>query len=163
MHIHFVCTGNSYRSRLAEAYCRSIIQGRKDITVSSSGIETEIYRLNNGPICWYAMKLIKRQQLIPFMSWQEQQSTKDLLKNVDLLICMRQTHLDYCQNILGYNRLFEVWDIPDLDEMDGFIPSTTLDANVDANHIKLTEQTYQTITQKVDNLITRLKVYQSLF
>ena len=36
MRIHFVCTGNVYRSRLAEAYCASVCDAA--IQVESSGI-----------------------------------------------------------------------------------------------------------------------------
>jgi hypothetical protein len=47
-------------------------------------------------------------------------------------------------------------DIPDLNEMPGFIPSTKPGIKVDINHIQLTEQTYQSITSKADNLLSRL-------
>ena len=79
MHIHFVCSGNSYRSRLAEAYLKSVLVD-KTIIVSSSGTEAEKHRLKNGPICWYAMRLMKRNNLIPFMSWKERQTTSQILK-----------------------------------------------------------------------------------
>lgn len=156
MHIHFVCSGNAYRSRLAEAYCRSIMQS-KNCTVSSSGIDAVVGARCNGPICWYAMRLIKLHNLIPFMSWKEQQTTSEILSNVDILICMKQSHLEYCQNQLGYTgKSYEVWNIPDLNEMEGFIPSTISDEKVDLNNIRLTEQTYSTIVQKVDDLVKRI-------
>lgn len=99
---------------------------------------------------------MKRHHLTPFMSWAEHQTTKAVLKNIDLLICMNQTHLDYCQEKLGYTGKFEVWDIPDLNQMPGFIPSTTPGIQTDINHIELTEQTYAIITKKVDKLISRI-------
>jgi len=155
MHIHFVCSGNSYRSRLAEAYLKSKL-GSKEIKVSSSGIEASLHKFGNGPICWYAMRLMKRNALIEFMSWQ-QQTTKELLSGVDLLICMRQEHLDFCQNGMGYTGEFEVWDVPDLNEMDGFMPSTQSGLETDINHIELTEQTFRLIVEKVDKLIEGLR------
>ena len=156
MHIHFVCSGNSYRSRLAEAYLKSILSS-KELFVSSSGIEVDKFRLSNGPICWYAMRLMKRHNLIPFMSWSEQQTTASLLKDVDLLICMTQKQLDYCQKNLGYrDKPHEVWNIPDLNEMEGFIPSTRIDIKIDINHIQLTEEVYELIVQKVSDLHSRL-------
>lgn len=156
MHLHFVCTGNAHRSRLAEAYCRSLIKN-STIKVSSSGISTKIYRRGNGPICWYTMRLMKRHGLIPFMSWSEHQTTKAILKNVDLLICMNQSHLDYCQKNLDFQGKFEVWNIPDLNEMEGFIPSTVPGIKTDINHITLSEQTYEMIANKVDNLLQCIK------
>jgi len=156
MHIHFVCTGNAYRSRLAETYLKSKLIGKK-IKVSSSGIATTKYRLNNGPICWYAMRLIKRKNLVPYMSWKENQTTKEILHDVDLLICMDQTHLDYCQKNLGYtNKSFEVWNIPDLNNMKDFIPSDISGIKTDINHIQLTEKTFNLIVKKVDLLLTKI-------
>jgi protein-tyrosine-phosphatase len=141
---------------LAEAYCKSITRN-KNIVVSSSGIEATVSRNYNGPISWYAMRLIKRNNLIPFMTWNEQQTTKDLLQKVDLLVCMSQVHLDMCQHQYGYEgKPFEVWDILDLNEMTGFIPSNTPGVDVDTNHIKLTEETYSTIKQKVNDLVLRI-------
>jgi len=69
---------------------------------------------------------------------------------------MRQEHLDFCQNELGYTGQFEVWNVPDLNEMDGFIPSTQLGLETDINHINLTEQTFELITEKVDNLVNKI-------
>jgi protein-tyrosine-phosphatase len=155
MHIHFVCSGNAYRSRLAEAYLKSKL-GSKEIKVSSSGIAARLHKFGNGPICWYAMRLIKHHNLIEFMSWQEQQTTKEILSGVDLLICMRQEHLDFCQNELGYIGKFEMWNIPDLDEMDDFIPSLQPGLETDINHINLTEQTFKLIAEKVDDLVKQL-------
>lgn len=153
MHIHFVCSGNAYRSRLAEAYFKSKIQGR-EITVSSSGTGAKEHKFGNGPICWYAMRIMKREKLIPFMSWHERQTAKELLEGVDLLICMNKSHLEYCRNISGNADIpFEVWDIQDLNEMDGFIASDTPGIDTDINHIALTEQTFRIIAGKVDNLV----------
>jgi protein-tyrosine-phosphatase len=157
MQIHFVCSGNVYRSRLAEAYCkyRLATLSAAEIKVSSSGIMADEHRLKNGPIAWYAMRLLKRQQLIPFMAWDSQQTTQKLLNEVDLLICMRQEHLDFCQQI-GYQGKFAVWEVPDLNEVPEFIDDdgSRPTLKVDANHIQLSEQTYQLITQKVDRLLS---------
>ena len=156
MHIHFVCSGNSYRSRLAEAYCKSKLKGQ-EIIISSSGTVADENKIKNGPISWYAMRLMMRNNLIQFMSWKQRQTTVEILKDVDLLICMTQSHLDFCQNELGYiNKPSKVWGIPDLNEMNGFIPSTKPGIETDINHIKLTEQIYIVITQKVDDLVKRI-------
>lgn len=156
MKIHFVCSGNFYRSRLAEAYFKSISKN-EEIEASSSGIVAEAKKMENGPIDWFAMRLMKRYGLVPFMSWKECQTSKEVLKDVDLLICMRQFHLDFCQN-LGYKGRFEVWDVPDLEEVDSFIPSTVPGIGTDINHIQISEQTYEIITEKVDELVRRLSL-----
>ncbi len=156
MHIHFVCSGNAYRSRLAEAYTKSKIVGR-DIIVSSSGISVDENKFANGPICWYAMRIMKRRNLISYMAWHERQTTKDILDKVDLLVCMQQEHLDYCQKKLGYTGQMVVWDIVDLDKMKGFMKEEGKDYEKDINHIELTEKTYSLITQKSDNLLFNLE------
>lgn len=155
MHIHFVCSGNAYRSRLAEAYFKSKTH-LKNIRVSSSGINAgnPESRYGNGPICWYAMRIMKRLGLIEFMSWHEQQTTADMLKDVDLLVCMHAKHLGFCKE-LGYSGKAEIWDIPDLNEMPGFIPGTVHGYETDLNHIKLTDETFETIRKKADDLVNR--------
>lgn len=158
MHIHFVCSGNSYRSRLAEAYLKSKVKKNLKIQVTSSGIAADKHIFTNGPICWYAMRLIVRNNLIPFMSWRQTQTTKESLKNVDLLICMRNSHLEYCRKKLNYKKnAFEVWDIPDLDEMEDYINYQKPNIKEDINHIKLTEKTFKNIVRKTDGLIKSLK------
>jgi len=113
--------------------------------------------MENGPICWYAMRIMKRKNLIPYMSWKERQTSKEILQDVDLLVCMRQSQLDFCKNKLGYTgKQSEVWEILDLGEMNGFISSPEAGIEKDINHIKLTEQTYGIITQKVDSLLARV-------
>ena len=155
MHIHFVCTGNGYRSRLAEAYLKSKLTKGK-IKVSSSGIAANESRFDNGPICWYAMKLIQKVKVIPYMSWKGNQTTKEILKNVDLLICMNNTHLEFCKKNFGFIKQYDVWDIPDLDEMKGYIPSDIPGIETDINHIKLTEKAFEVIMKKVDKLLAKI-------
>ncbi len=70
---------------------------------------------------------------------------------------MRQEHADFCQNELGYKGKIEIWEVKDLNEMEGFVSSSeALGIENDLNHIKLTEKTYELITKKVDELVTRV-------
>lgn len=159
MHIHFICSGNAYRSRLAEAYAKSI-NTSKNVKFSSSGIQASKTKKENGPICWYAMLISKRNNLVPYLSWSQKQTTQKILKNVDLVVCMNQKHLDYCNN-LGWNKKFEVWNIPDLNESPQFIPEDVDGIKTDINHIELSNETYANIVKKVDNLVTRLELFYS--
>src|SRR5579884_1222753 len=125
MHIHFVCRGNAYRSRLAEAYLRS--QQLPGVIVSSSGIEAASHAHTvNGPIAWVAQRIIQRNGLVPFMSFLPIQTTPELLNSADLVIFMEEAHEIYAREQFGYTgERFQVWHIPDI------IP-TELDVSPDA-------------------------------
>jgi protein-tyrosine-phosphatase len=154
MHIHIVCSGNSYRSRLVEAYIKSKMTN-PNIQVSSSGIAAKEHHFTNGPICWYAMRLLKRHHLIDYMSWRERQTTSSMLHQTDRLITMNQLHADYCLK-LGFKGEYEVWSIPDLNEMKGFIPSSEKPSiEMDINHIELTEKTFSLIQNKADQFLRK--------
>ena len=58
--IHFICTHNTFRSRVAEAYLNS--KRLEDVKVSSSGVDaTGNY---DGAVSWFAQRLLIRQSLI---------------------------------------------------------------------------------------------------
>ncbi len=84
--IHIVCTGNIYRSRLAEAYLKA--KQLPYLSFSSSGTEVTLASKENGPISWYAMRLMSKYHLIPFMSFFSQQTTVQLLRQADIVIFM---------------------------------------------------------------------------
>ena len=149
MNIHFVCTGNTFRSRLAEAYTASLVD-LKDHHISSSGILASYYRFQNGPVNWYTMRLIANYHLIPHMSFDSTNTTSDLLKRADLIIFMKQEHFDYAKENLGFEGSnYQIWNIPDLNEMPGF---SATKPNEDL-YIKLTEEIYDSIKLNVDNLV----------
>ncbi len=151
MTIHFVCTGNVYRSRLAEAYLNS--KQLSKIHVSSSGILAKIDYPTNGPIFWGAMRLLQKYNLIPFMSPMPQQTTLALLQGADRIIFMRGNHHQFSRDELGWiGENFEIWDIPDLDDLPGFEDLSAV------NVIDQTEKTFTDIQEKVDVLVKKLQV-----
>jgi protein-tyrosine-phosphatase len=96
--LHIVCTGNTFRSRLAEAYINS--KKIKGLHVSSSGILAESN--HTGPITWFGMKIIKENNLVPFMSNYWTQTTLKELKENDFIIFMEHSHLNWCRENLDY-------------------------------------------------------------
>ena len=136
--VHFVCTGNTFRSRLAKAYCDSL--GLDGIKASSSGIRAE--RNLDGTICWYTQKLIVENNLIDFVEPKWTQTTVDILKNQDIVFFMKKEHLDFCRQNFSYNAMnFELWNIEDITE-----GKSVLEA------IQETENIFNQIKSKVDKI-----------
>jgi protein-tyrosine-phosphatase len=98
MTIHFICKGNTFRSRLAETYLNS--KQFPNIKVISSGIEAEIN--DCGPITWYAQRIIQDNNLIPFEKPVWDQTTKSMLEVGDLTIFMHQNIYDYAVKHFDY-------------------------------------------------------------
>jgi protein-tyrosine-phosphatase len=143
MNIHFVCTGNTFRSRLAESYLNSKhIPGLK---VSSSGIEA----INdvNGPITWYAQRIIEEQKLVPGEKMIWTQTTKELLESADLVIFMLPQHFDTCVTKFGFKgKNYEIWDVEDV------LDDNTTD---DKLTIQKSELVFEKIKANIEDLIAR--------
>ncbi len=150
--MHFVCTGNFYRSRLAEAYLRS--KKLPNVTVSSSGVQSKENYYRNGPISWYAARLIKRHNLIPHTKRMATQTTPKHLKNADVVIFMTEKQHKFAKSKFKFEKdSFEIWNIPDIDDADFF--HTERDS--DEMRIAHSETTFAMIKEKVDALAAKLK------
>jgi|SRR2546421_2581539 len=152
MHIHFVCTGNAYRSRLAESYLKS--KQILGVIVSSSGTEADKHYSINGPISWYAMRLIQVNNLIAFTKPMSETTTEHMLLQADLIIFINRPHYDYAKRYLGYDETnYQIWGILDLDDF----PDAQAILKDEKRIIEVTEKTFEDIKQKVDKLVTELK------
>jgi protein-tyrosine-phosphatase len=152
MLIHFICTGNSYRSRLAEAYLNA--QAVPGLTAMSSGIHAQ--RNEHGPITWYAARIIKHHQLVPFMSLCWKQTDAASLEAADELVFMAEEHRAYCQeHFVLAKRPFRVWDVPDVDPL--LIPESAAASERETILVRETERTFERITKLVDELIAQLR------
>jgi protein-tyrosine-phosphatase len=152
-HVHFVCTGNAYRSRLAEAYLKA--KQLPWLHISSSGTVAEYHFRWNGPICWWAMRLIYNNHLVPFMSVSSVQTTAQHLAQANMIIFMSQEHYQYAKDHLGYQgTCYQIWDIADLDEI---LVGIDEPLDVDIALIKSTEHTFKQIREKVDFFVEDLK------
>lgn len=152
MLIHFICRGNSYRSRLAEAYLNSKqIQG---LNIISTGITAS--KNINGPISWPAARIAKRNNLINFMfpSWRE--TTKDLLNKSDLVVFMTKHHLDFCRENLNFgSHNYEVWEIGDLEKYG--LRDCGESYQEDLKIMEMSDMTFNEIKKKVDELVLKLQ------
>jgi protein-tyrosine phosphatase len=89
MHILFVCTGNTCRSPMAEAYFRYLIKKNdiKDITVSSAGT----YAGNGESASPFAIKTLQKYEI----TLKEHKSSaigREMIDKADLIIAMTASH-----------------------------------------------------------------------
>ena len=145
MTIHFICTGNIYRSRLAEAYCSS--KGLPGLQVLSSGIGTA---LNAGlTIAPYAAHVFSKYGLEHFAAPSWQQTTAVLIHASDLLVFMEREHYRFCERWIDPSRhKFEIWDIPDVGRTDP------------AEIMGKVEKTFEAICRRTDMLLTALRLQE---
>ena len=145
MTIHFICKGNTFRSRLAEAYLNS--KQLPNIKVISSGVEAE--RNDSGPITWYAQRIIQQNKLVPFEKPVWDQTTKLMLEEGDLTIFMHQNIYNYAVEHFDFNsKNFQIWDIDDANEaIDDW------DSLNEQEKIEVTERIFEEIKEKVDEVL----------
>ncbi len=153
MNIHFVCTGNIYRSRLAEAYLHS--KEIPNLFLSSSGIAAD--EASFQQVSWYTERLLKEAGILRYESPHCIEVTAKILAEQDLIIFMEQVHLDYVREHLGYaGTNFEVWNVPDVtcgndnEEKPKIVDPSELLCQA------MTEITFKDIRAKVDDLVKRL-------
>ena len=143
MRIHFICTGNIYRSRMAEAYCNS--RGVPGIQVFSSGTAAGVN--GDAPISPHAVDVLNKYGLISFAAKVWQPTTATLVKGSDVLILMESEHHRYCANwIEPARQRVEVWGIEDL----GPISQKEIPEEV--------ERTFKNIRQRTDALLSSLSL-----
>ncbi len=115
-HIHFICRGNVYRSRLAEAYAKSLLPANCNIEISSSGIQASLNL--SGDVDVDTVKALEadnlKKHLVP--SWQ--QTTQKLIDSIDVLVFMSETVYEDAAKLykLPKDRCV-IWHIKDIDNI----------------------------------------------
>lgn len=143
MRIHFICTGNIYRSRLAEAYCVS--RCAREIQVLSSGIAAGLDQ--DVPISPYAAEILARYGLDSYAAPRWQRTTEGLVRGSDVLVCMQGEHLRFCEPWMDPERQrIDVWEIEDV----GPIAAARIPEKV--------ERTFGIIRQRTDALLDTLRL-----
>jgi len=142
MIIHFICTGNMYRSRIAEACCAS--KCLKGLQVRSSGIGTAFN--GGGAISPYAAQVLHEYGIERFASPLWKQTTAASVRDSDVLIFMEPQHEQFCRAWIDYARhLVEVWNIPDVGP-----GKSREDCNIEARRI------FSEICVRLDIVLRRL-------
>lgn len=151
MRIHFVCAGNTYRSRLAEAYLKS--KKIPNVEISSSGLVAN--QNKNGPISWCAARIMLRKHLIPFMSYMWTQTAPEMLQEADMIIFLGKDNYTFAKKYFHYDKdKHEIWNISDLDQFTSSM--TTIRDEV--ARIKATDHTFWDIKKNVDRLVKELSI-----
>ena len=141
MKIHFICTGNIYRSRLAEAYCAS--RSGPGIHVLSSGIAAGSNSII--PISTYAADALARFHLASFAAAHWQRTTPALVRASDVLVFMETEHRRFCEDwIEPARQRIQVWSVADI----GPIPAAEISNEVD--------RTFAVIRRRTDALLAAL-------
>jgi protein-tyrosine-phosphatase len=122
MVIHFICRGNTHRSRLAEAYAGSSTAQVADVAVVSSGIEAD--RDLNGSIVAFVKRTLENDNLLQFTGTTWTQTTQPMIDGADVLIFMSD---DVFEDAREQFRVpverSQRWQIPDAQGVHGQIRS----------------------------------------
>jgi protein-tyrosine phosphatase len=105
MKILFVCTGNSYRSPIAEALLK---KARGDLEVESAGTQPA------GMIAPNAKKFLERENALEKLKRTPEGIDQKNLEEYDLIVAMKQNHKNEILRLYPQteNRI-EVWNIDD--------------------------------------------------
>jgi len=105
MKILFVCTGNSYRSPIAEALLKKV---RGDLEVESAGTHPA------GMIASNAKKFLEEENALKNLKGTPEGIDKKNLEEYDLIIAMKQNHKnEILRRCPQMEDRIEVWDIDD--------------------------------------------------
>ena len=101
----FICTGNSFRSPVAEALARKY---KPQLQVKSAGTHPAEIIAGNGKT------LLNREKALDNVKPQPEPITPELLKDADKIIVMKNEHAAYIKNNFQMeDNKIEVWDIDD--------------------------------------------------
>jgi protein-tyrosine-phosphatase len=142
--IHFICRGNVYRSRMAEAYLKSL--ELPNIEVISSGTVAEREGQQNIQNQKDTLNILKRHGLDKHAKKHWAQLTQSLVKPDDITICMNQRVYDEASTFIKFPRVPIIWGINDLGE-DGKLYETREEIDL------FSEKKFQDIKVKVDELV----------
>ena len=112
--VHFICRGNVYRSRLAEAYAMSLLEKKGLARVTSSGIEAE--RNLGGNVDPETVRLLELENIQNYLTSGWHQTTQTNIDSNELIVFMSQTLYSQANELFSIPaQRVRIWDIRDID------------------------------------------------
>lgn len=115
MRVHFICNGNAYRSRMAQAYFDSLNTGIKSI---SSGTRADKTRQRNDPaVVNFTAEFLRRHGIdTSRLSPRPVQLTQSLIDEHDVIVVINDIALELAKAVVVLPANVRVWDISDVEE-----------------------------------------------
>lgn len=149
--VHFICRGNTFRSRLAEAYTKSLkLPG---YTITSSGVEADADK--HIVISSYAKEIARQNHLSGFVAKTKHQTTQKILDAQDVLVFVSKDVYDEAIALYRIDaRQAIVWDIPDLND---FLAQHPRAKHAEENFLKITSRIADKLFDSIDDLFEYLE------
>jgi 8-oxo-dGTP pyrophosphatase MutT (NUDIX family)/protein-tyrosine-phosphatase len=149
--LHFVCRGNTFRSRLAEGYAKSLKVPH--YTITSSGVDIDADK--DTVLSPYARDIARIHHLTGFMSKTKHQTSQKILQSHDVLVFFGKDVYETAAKTMNIDaRQAVIWDIEDLS---GFLTRHPRTKKTTENHRKITNRIGEDIFDAVDALFDFLE------
>ena len=145
MTVHFICRGNAFRSRMAEAYFNSLnLAGKRAI---SSGSVADLHSQCNKQNFTITQAVLAEHGLESYTKPHWDQLTQGRIDACELTVCLSQSAKDECDRLFTMPKNTLVWAIPDFDEVVP-IPKSETELHDYA------EETYRSVVHEVQRLVS---------
>lgn len=112
MALHFICRGNIYRSRLAEAYAKALLKDTDAYMVSSSGIEADFGLA--GDVASTTIQIAEAEAITDYLAPTWTQTNQSLIDSADIIVFMSKSVYSDATAFLSLPKeKVHIWNIPD--------------------------------------------------